>query len=91
MTTSSASHIEAVKRYKHKHRAEGKCIDCNNWTTGGRCQCPHCAAMGAKRHLKIGKRFRDSLKDAGRCPRCSAPLDPDADYGCITCINCRER
>ena len=37
----------------------------------------------------LHKKIKSNRVETGRCKICSAPLDPDADCGFISCMNCR--
>jgi predicted RNA-binding Zn-ribbon protein involved in translation (DUF1610 family) len=40
--------------------------------------------------LRTNAMYRQKWAEEGRCVRCAAPLDPEADGTNICCINCRE-
>ena len=87
-------------KYKQKHRELGLCLDCSEpvYRFGQWClkhTRSHMKSMKAGRIRHYEKYMaRDKLKkqryrDNGRCTTCSVSLDPDADAGFITCVNCR--
>jgi hypothetical protein len=41
------------------------------------------------KNMRVNAKYVKKYKESGRCVRCSAPLDPDADMGFDCCINCR--
>lgn len=70
------------ERYKLRHKSQGLCIFCPKPSVPETFLCTSCAEISQVR--------RQGYKKDRRCTRCSAPLDPDADGGNVTCINCRE-
>lgn len=87
---SIESHRKAVFKYKQKHFQLGLCLDCSTPVTNGKNLCNAHQARENKRSLLTVALRRSIYKSSGKCPRCGTPLDPDADNGCINCINCRE-
>ena len=99
--TTTGSLIMGNKKYKQKHRELGLCLYCSDpvHEVGQFC------LKHTRTRIKNNKAYRikhlekytasDNLRkqrrrDNGQCTGCSVPLDPDADAGRITCVNCRE-
>jgi len=88
--------------YKKRHKEQGLCVDCSRPSLPNNTRC----AVHSYFHSVTNKNFYNKnrekeiirhrkavlqYKENNRCPRCSAPLDEDADNGYITCVNCRGR
>jgi len=89
-------------KYKQRHRELGLCTDCSATVYLDREKClkhirahaEHKKKSRLKHIKKITEkdhRYKQARRDNGLCVGCSAPLDPDADSGYLTCVNCRGR
>ena len=87
-------------KYKQGHREMGLCVDCVQPAHDGKNRCMRHLEMQSKtqqryrkRNLEVCRvrqqRKKQRRKDTGKCVKCAAPLDPDADGSCVTCVNCR--
>lgn len=84
---------------RRQHKEQGLCIHCNEKAEVGRVMCKRHAELhylwqrrnpiGYARMLVRTSVLRQRYADENRCPRCSAPLDPDADMNRVCCVNCR--
>ena len=50
--------------------------------------CPECRAKFRESNKAKNLYYRNLYKETGRCQRCGAKLDPDADKGRTICVNC---
>jgi sugar lactone lactonase YvrE len=78
------------KRRSRKYKKEeGLCDNCRKPATHGYFCIEHWR-MAKVRNRKGARKQVAKRKVEGKCIRCVAPLDPDADAGFVKCINCRE-
>lgn len=88
--------------YKQDHTRRGICVDCGDRAIIGSIRCGkhlYHRRFSQKKYSMAHKEYyadknkstRIRYKQEGRCRSCSLMLDPDADMGCVTCVNCRER
>lgn len=86
--------------YKKRHKEQGLCVDCSRLAILGETRCAthnYNINMQNKRsyykyhgiRLVKNEIRRQRYIEEGRCPICSAPLDPKVDEGHVDCINCR--
>ena len=77
------------------------CHDCSEPPIPGQTRCKKHAMTNRQRRMKYYsehreielERFRkrrEKYISEGRCPRCSAPLNPDRDGDNVQCLNCNE-
>jgi hypothetical protein len=88
-------------KYKQRHRDLGLCVDCSEPVYPDNARC---LKHLRKRNAYAAWHYLENIEDyqkrhkiikANRiknrcCRECSAPLDPDADAGNLTCCNCIE-
>jgi len=86
--------------YKNRHKELGLCTDCSEPVYRGRKKClkhlrlhsisrQKYRAKNLKKCTEADHELKRQRKKDLKCWMCSAPLDPDADYGCLNCVNCR--
>lgn len=78
---------------------------CNNPLREGTLQCDYHHKVNNKTFQRWRKKYPDrytankkvcrinrraKMREENKCLRCETPLDPDADYGRVTCMNCRD-
>jgi len=78
------------RRSKEKKVALGICISCCEPATHWRYCKKHWLIHKESKRRYYRKRSM-IMEKSGRCSNCGAPLDPDSDDGCKSCITCRER
>ena len=88
------------QKYKLLHKKLGLCVDCSEQAIPFETRCAKHSWNLKQQHNRwyknnsieqnrIGREQKQQYKIDNRCASCSAPLDPDADAGYITCVNCR--
>jgi len=88
--------------YKQDHTRRGICVECSDRAITGHLRCGkhlyHRRFSQARYKMTHKEYYTDKnksnktrYKQEGRCRSCGLMLDPDADTGCVTCVNCRER
>lgn len=83
-----------------RRRLRGECIECGEKSSRSRCDSCRSRNSSNKKSWRgdnrekdreVSVRIRQKRRDDGRCSRCGVPLDPDADPGRVSCMNCRQR
>lgn len=73
-------------------KADGLCTSCfKERAKYGSTSCAACDVKRNARHKARAPILREAKKNSGVCSKCTTPLDRDADAGCSSCINCRQR
>lgn len=75
------------ERHNEKYKSLSLCPQCGNHSTYF-IYCEDCRAKDRIRNKAKNLYYRNLYKKTGRCQRCSAKLDPDADKGKTICVNC---
>jgi hypothetical protein len=90
------------KDQREKYIKRGLCPNCGaRPTTEGYAVCGICSVTlrinfknyyrkNTEKVKELNKNRAEKYKKDGKCS-CSRPLHPEADAGCTSCINCRER
>ena len=87
--------------YKKRHKELGLCVDCSEPAYPDMNRCLKHYRIHRKGNLRRyyknsekerqrARKKRILRKAEGRCTKCTAPLDPDADKGRVNCCNCNE-
>jgi NADH pyrophosphatase NudC (nudix superfamily) len=84
------------RAYKESHKRQGLCTDCFRPARVGKTRCLiHTQRLYKWNRTEKAKIIQQQKKkyrrENGYCLICGKKLDPDADEGKLTCINCREK
>jgi hypothetical protein len=94
--------MSSMRTY-HSRVALGLCVECGKKPPHeGRTMCGMCLHKRVKynktyeqthvEQRRISEKIKkEKYRSKGMCLKCSGKLHIDADAGCVTCINCRER
>ena len=91
---------EYLSRYNIKLKKNGLCRRCRKPAYPGKVYCAYHLEMNnkfaqnspnyGKNSKENNKRLRKRRVENRECLECGVPLDPDADFGKMYCMNCRD-